>query len=267
MNIIVKAFGTGRFYCRPDTTWEREDKDLYLPDAVSGYLWTPVLFARISKAGKCIGRKFADRYYDAVSYGILLYVKDLLCPAEQNAPEAISLAAASCTDHTSVLPFPMYNKVTLEDGTNIFSVSKDGQEIYSTAEGSAEIIEDAISGASALISLRIGDILAVELKEMARQSKRNVLICRNKRGILRQRTFPFQHDKAGRLTDIIQNRSEFWSNGFRPNEFRSKTRFRLPAHNNIMYRATPVRNMMHRTSVRQNPFECRDGRYAQDPEE
>ena len=122
MNIIVKAFGTGRFYCRPDTTWEREDKDLYLPDAVTGYLWTPVLFARISKAGKCIGRKFADRYYDAVSYGILLYVKDLLCPAEQNAPEAISLAAASCTDHTSVLPFPMYNKVTLEDGTNIFSV-------------------------------------------------------------------------------------------------------------------------------------------------
>lgn len=167
MNIIVKAFGTGRFYCRPDTTWEREDKDLYLPDAVTGYLWTPVLFARISKAGKCIGRKFADRYYDAVSYGILLYVKDLLCPAEQNTPEAISLAAASCTDHTSVLPFPMYNKVTLEDGTNIFSVSKDGQEIYSTAEGSAEIIEDAISGASALISLRIGDILAVELKEMA----------------------------------------------------------------------------------------------------
>ena len=183
MNIIVKSYGTGAFYCRPDTSWEREDKDLYLPDPVSGYLWTPVLFARISKAGKCIGRKFSGRYYDAVNYGILLYIKDMLIPGRPCAgpgPGA-HFAAASCADHTSVLPFPMYDKVTLEDGTNIFSVSKDGKEIYSTSEGSYEIIEDALSQASGLISLRIGDILAVEL--------------RNQRHILRQRTFPIQDDK------------------------------------------------------------------------
>lgn len=169
MNIIVKSYGTGAFYCRPDTSWEREDKDLYLPDPVSGYLWTPVLFARISKAGKCIGRKFSGRYYDAVNYGILLYIKDMLIPGRSCAgpgPGA-HFAAASCADHTSVLPFPMYDKVTLEDGTNIFSVSKDGKEIYSTSEGSYEIIEDALSQASGLISLRIGDILAVELREMS----------------------------------------------------------------------------------------------------
>ena len=169
MNIIVKSYGTGAFYCRPDTSWEREDKDLYLPDPVSGYLWTPVLFARISKAGKCIGRKFSRRYYDAVNYGILLYIKDMLIPGRPCAgpgPGA-HFAAASCADHTSVLPFPMYDKVTLEDGTNIFSVSKDGKEIYSTSEGSYEIIEDALSQASGLISLRIGDILAVELREMS----------------------------------------------------------------------------------------------------
>ena len=169
MNIIVKSYGTGAFYCRPDTSWEREDKDLYLPDPGSGYLWTPVLFARISKAGKCIGRKFSGRYYDAVNYGILLYIKDMLIPGRPCAgpgPGA-HFAAASCADHTSVLPFPMYDKVTLEDGTNIFSVSKDGKEIYSTSEGSYEIIEDALSQASGLISLRIGDILAVELREMS----------------------------------------------------------------------------------------------------
>lgn len=169
MNIIVKSYGTGAFYCRPDTSWEREDKDLYLPDPVSGYLWTPVLFARISKAGKCIGRKFSGRYYDAVNYGILLYIKDMLIPGRPCAgpgPGA-HFAAASCADHTSVLPFPMYDKVTLEDGTNIFSVSKDGKEIYSTSEGTYEIIEDALSQASGLISLRIGDILAVELREMS----------------------------------------------------------------------------------------------------
>ena len=72
MNIIVIT-ADGHVRCRPDTTWEREDKDIYAPEQVSSYSYSPVLFARISKAGKCIGEKFVDRYYDAVNYGMLLY--------------------------------------------------------------------------------------------------------------------------------------------------------------------------------------------------
>lgn len=161
MNIIVKTYDGGRICCRPDTSWEREDKDLYVPDNIHGYMWTPVLFARISKAGKCIGRRYASRYYDAVNYGMLLYPYDLL----DSSPYGI--AAASCADHTSVLPFPMYNPVTLDDGTNVYSVLKDGEEIFSTYAGSRSIIEDALSEASAVVSLRIGDILAIELAPLS----------------------------------------------------------------------------------------------------
>ena len=73
MNIIVNPYGGGPCYCRPDTTWERENKDFYLPDCITELYWTPVAFAKISKAGKCIGKKFASRYYDACGYGILMY--------------------------------------------------------------------------------------------------------------------------------------------------------------------------------------------------
>ena len=159
MNIIIKTYIDGGIYCRPDTTWERENKDFFSPDGIKGYLYSPVLFARISKAGKFIGKKFASRYYDSIGYGMLLYRSDLM----NGGP--MSYAAASCMDHTSILPFPMYNRITLESGTNIFSILKNGKEIYSTSEGCADMLEKVISEASSVVSARIGDIVAVELAE------------------------------------------------------------------------------------------------------
>ena len=52
MNIVVKPYGCDLCYCRPDTTWEKESRDLYIPDSVEKALLTPVAFARVSKAGK-----------------------------------------------------------------------------------------------------------------------------------------------------------------------------------------------------------------------
>lgn len=158
MNIIVKTTG-GRCYCRPDTSWEREDKDLFSPDSVNSFLYTPVLFARISKAGKCVGRKFAGRYYDYVGYGMLLYAGDLF----DGSPAAY--ASASCIDHTSVLPFPMHNLLTSGEASNRFAIYKDGSEIFTYSQGSTDMIECAISETSALVSLRIGDMIAVELAD------------------------------------------------------------------------------------------------------
>lgn len=157
MNIAVKTYGTGRIYCRPDTTWERDNKDLFVPDTIKGYMFTPVLFARISKAGKCIGKKFSSRYYDSIGYGLLLYTANFM----DNSP--LAYATASCMDHTSILPFPMFNRVTLENGDNIFNIFKDGNIIYSTTEGTTELIEQSICDISTVVSVRIGDMIAIEL--------------------------------------------------------------------------------------------------------
>ena len=34
MNIVVQTYD-GRVQCRPDTSWEREDRDLFAPDFIS----------------------------------------------------------------------------------------------------------------------------------------------------------------------------------------------------------------------------------------
>ncbi len=163
MNIIVKPFGSGLCYCRPDTTWERENKDFYAPECIDEIYWAPIVFARISKAGKCIGAKFASRYYDAFNFGALLYC---------NSGE---IAFTSCIDHSSLLPAPLYNPVVMENEENVHEVKRNGETVFGMpklhfargpvcGESSVkEMIEEAICSASGLTSLRIGDFVAVEL--------------------------------------------------------------------------------------------------------
>jgi hypothetical protein len=157
MNIVVKPYGGSFSYCRPDTSWERENRDLYTPDRIDRWDWAPIVFVRVCKAGKCVGRKFASRYYDAFGFGALLYVGAV-------GEADINIAAASCADHSSVLPFPLYNIAVLEGQDNMFKVFKDGREIYSKdCKEVQEAIEEAICSSSEFVSLRTGDIVAVEL--------------------------------------------------------------------------------------------------------
>lgn len=160
MNIIIKPQGSEFCYCRPDTTWERENKDFYVPENVDTLYWAPILFARISKAGKCINPKFVSRYYDAFNFGLLIYTD------EKN------IAFSSCADHTSILPFPLYNNVVMEGEENEYKVFKGGELIFN-AVAEQNLIEDAICRASQRTSVRIGDFVAVELDSLKPLAIRN----------------------------------------------------------------------------------------------
>lgn len=170
MNIAVRHLD-GTCTCRPDTTWERENKDIYAIPAVCAYRYAPVLFVRVSKAGKCVGYKFASRYYDGFNFGVLLYgglppgapVKET--PATCTGAETSLLHWSSCLDHSSILPFPLYNPLVLGNEEKEFRLRKNGTILFSTVEGSAEMAGNAIAEVSELVSLRIGDIIAIELQE------------------------------------------------------------------------------------------------------
>lgn len=159
MNIIVKPYGSALCYCRPDTTWERENRDFYSPECVNEIYWTPVVFSRISKAGKCVSGKFVERYYDGFNFGVLMY-----CTIEDSV--------SAFVDHTSILPHPLYNPVVLE-GDNELEVLRNGENILSCNASTNDrpvilseaknLLHEAICSASQLTSLRIGDYIAVEL--------------------------------------------------------------------------------------------------------
>ncbi len=174
MNIIVRT-AEGKYIVRPDTTWERDNEDLYVPEFVRGLSWTPVLFARISRPGRSVGPEFAERYYDGASYGVLLYPDDLLDGSETG------FACASCLDHTSFLPFPVFDKDAAFSPDSRFCLMLDSRaedsvpageqhgreslELYSHSGASPADICKAIAEATRSIYIRTGDIIALELRQ------------------------------------------------------------------------------------------------------
>ena len=209
MNIIVKPYGSELCYCRPDTTWERENKDFYSPECVNEIYWTPVVFARVSKAGKCVGKKFVERYYDGVGCGMLLYcgtsglsvnsgdprlltqtppsrgwhVTSVHLPIQNTSTTPYDGSAgvrslSEVVDRSSILPHPLFQPVVLEDEKEfIVSCQHDAQGDAALSHniilsGAKELLEEAICNASQLTSMRIGDFVAVELRELQKLAAR-----------------------------------------------------------------------------------------------
>ena len=175
MNIIVKPYDSDLCYCRPDTTWERENKDFYSPECVNEIYWTPVVFARVSKAGKCVGRKFVERYYDGVGCGMLLYCGTSTTSFDGSAGVRW---LSEVVDRSSILPHPLFQPVVLEDEKEfIVSCQHEAQDDAALSHniilsGAKDLLEEALCNASQLTSLRIGDFVAVELRELQKLASR-----------------------------------------------------------------------------------------------
>ena len=166
MNIIVRTF-EGKCIVRPDTTWERDNEDLYLPEFINSVSYTPVFFARISKPGRSIGERFAARYHEGINFGVLLYPDDFL----DGSPEGF--AEASCLDHTSFLPFPVHDEMTLGQAGEGFKLFRGSELIFSNDECSIGSIEKAIANASRRIYFRSGDLICIELAPKQTLCSRN----------------------------------------------------------------------------------------------
>lgn len=169
MNILVSTpaspGGCDRITARIDTTVDKENTDIYTPEDVIAMDWCPALFARICKAGKAVRADFADRYYDSIAFGALLYPR---------TEAGRDMAERSCYDHSTLLPYPLYNKITLEAADNVFEMKKNGTVVASyNCEGIKQSIERAIVECSERASLRIGDFVALELGPMQELATRS----------------------------------------------------------------------------------------------
>lgn len=155
MNIIVIT-AAGRIVVRPDTTWEKDNEDLYLPEDIRRLSYAPALFSRICKPGRSIGGKFTSRYYDGFGYGVLLYPEDWIDGSAEGYAEAC------CLDHSSFLGFPLLG---LEESGEDFVLRRDGGELCRVSADVRECIGNAIEALSRRIYVRTGDLVAVELRD------------------------------------------------------------------------------------------------------
>lgn len=172
MNIIVKT-SSGRITVRPDTTWEKDNEDFYPPEFVDELTYTPVLFARILKPGRSVGKKFAFRYYDSFGFGVLLYPENIM----DGSPE--SYAQSICLDHTSFLPTPFFPTDRIGQADCLFRLECEREKMFSFDGASLNMIEEAIVESTKMVYIRTGDLVAIELadrKPLARRPDGSVRV-------------------------------------------------------------------------------------------
>lgn len=130
------------FYIAPETAICRES-DYYYTDEVRTVEVIPFVFAKISRAGKCIASKFARRHYATVGHGIHLKPEIMTSAVPR---EAVEVLCKYCDNHVFL------GKTS---DTDKFMEESSDESIICR-------LDKAVETASEYVSLRAGDIIAIE---------------------------------------------------------------------------------------------------------
>ena len=132
-------------------------KPFFTPDDAQDLRMTRCVVLRVSRLGKSIEQRFADRYYDAVAPGLDFVVWDKLEEARRNG-----------SSWTEALDFD-YSMAIGE------WIDK-GERLKVKGERLLISPEEAIEQASRLMTIRQGDLIYIDTTESARQVERNEVI-------------------------------------------------------------------------------------------
>ena len=161
MNIIVTPHKSNSFYFRPDNTLQRDCcKDFFIPNGVESLSVTPILYVKVSKAGKAVGKKFASRYYQSFGYGVLIN-----CNFISSDNSIMDFYATTSVDNSSIIPMATWNIEALNGEMTNLSLIINDLDVLSSNDNPISIdeIESQIAIVSQNCSLRIGDLIAFEL--------------------------------------------------------------------------------------------------------
>ncbi|MCQ2310581.1 MAG: hypothetical protein MJZ64_02390 [Paludibacteraceae bacterium] len=118
-----------------DASLLNQRKPFFMPDWSADLRYIPCQAVRICRLGKCIDTRYANRYYDAIAQGLDFIAWDL---KESDYAQATAFDNALCVGEW--LPIPSDN---------------------------AHDIDEAIHRISQVVTLRMGDIVYLDLPEQA----------------------------------------------------------------------------------------------------
>lgn len=161
MNIFTFPYGEGCFYTRPDTSVS-EESIFYVPDGVNKIIAVPLVYIKIERAGKSIPSVFARRHYSKCGYGIHFQAKFAHCAWVK---EAENNGEQKGDDNNTETACKYFLCNSLDNSTFLMSCGS-VENIGSTKcsrEFNSEQFDMAVETVSKYLSLRTGDIIALEL--------------------------------------------------------------------------------------------------------
>ena len=125
-------------------------KPFFIPDWSKDIRMTPCVILRVSRLGKNIGLRFANRYYDALALGLNIFAADSVAQGDWTRGWAFDFS----------LPIGKWIKV--EDNP--------WQDLLIN-------MDEAIARASEVMTIRQGDMIYIDCKADARNLVREEVIC------------------------------------------------------------------------------------------
>lgn len=161
-NYINSSTESTSVYLMADSSLLKDGKPLFLPDFASEFIAYPSLVVRINRLGKNIARRFAPRYYDAITVGLCLEAVGV----NDNAKIEGIYSVCNAFDGAAVLGdfFPIENFSNAENG--IFSISVNNSAPINTDLNDMKMdIDSLIEELSKYFTFKIGDILFTGYKK------------------------------------------------------------------------------------------------------
>lgn len=125
-----------------DSSLLNNKKPFFIPDWSQDVRMTPCVVLRISRLGKNIGKKFATRYYDAIALGLNIFAADFLSTGDWTRAWAFDFS------------LPIGPWMAIEDNPWSDLVMD---------------MDQAISTASQVMTLRQGDMIVIDRTQPSRQ--------------------------------------------------------------------------------------------------
>ncbi|QKG80166.1 fumarylacetoacetate hydrolase family protein [Tenuifilum thalassicum] len=145
------------FFIKPDNCLLRNNQPFFYPDFTNDLHYELEVVLRINRLGRSINKKFAHRYYDAITLGIDFTARDLQQECKQ---KGLPWEMAKAFDYSAPIG-PFIPKEDLGDLNSLdFYLKKNGEMVQhgNTADmiyGYDELIEHV----SKFVTFRTGDLL------------------------------------------------------------------------------------------------------------
>ena len=151
-------------FLKADSSLIRDNKPFFLPDELGRVDYETELVVRISRLGKSIQRRFAYRYYDAVTVGIDFTARDMQKHLrDEGLPWDLCKGfdgAAALGEWINIEDLPMDKTAKISLDNLHFHLDKNGECVQSGCSSDMTFgIDEIIEYVSRFMTLRMGDII------------------------------------------------------------------------------------------------------------
>ena len=145
------------FFMKPDSALLKDNKPFFLPDFSKEIHHEIELVIKISRLGKNIEARFAQRYYEEIGLGIDFTARDL---QRQLIEKGLPWEKAKAFDSSAVLGKFMTTSELGDLGHILFSLKRNGEIVQS---GDSQLMifpfDTIIEHVSKYVTLKIGDLI------------------------------------------------------------------------------------------------------------